>query len=83
MKRVNEAQGDANRSRDPQPVDPADVWGVGRVLVPYVGYPAAWLAMGTAWKTALSVIAMSLAVGSSRWALFSRYDPWLDRGGAT
>lgn len=35
-------RGDANRSADAQPVSPADVRGVARLAVPYVGLPAVW-----------------------------------------
>lgn len=36
-------RGDANGSPDPTPVDPAEVVGVGRLLVPLVGLPVMWL----------------------------------------
>ena len=36
-------RGDANGQPDPDPVHPADVVGVGRMLVPLVGLPVLWL----------------------------------------
>lgn len=36
-------RGDANESPDPEPVDPDEVVGVGRLLVPLIGLPLLWL----------------------------------------
>jgi signal peptidase I len=40
-------RGDANRVPDPASVDPSEVLGVGRLLVPAIGLPAAWLQRGS------------------------------------
>ena len=70
-------RGDANPSPDPQVVSPEQIWGVGRLLVPYGGYPAAWLAVGAVWKVALLSIFLLGCAYSTRWALLDEFNPWL------
>lgn len=70
-------QGDANHEPDPQHLDRDRVWGVGRLLIPYAGYPATWLAVGAGWKVA-SLVVFLLGCGfSCRWAVLDEYNPWL------
>lgn len=71
-------RGDANS--DPDRPSPAveDVLSVGRILVPFAGYPSVWAQSGAWW----AVVAMGLGAAwlawASRWALFERYDPWAE-----
>ncbi|UOE43054.1 signal peptidase I [Agromyces larvae] len=55
-------KGDANESADSTLVDPADVVGVGVILVPLVGLPVVWAAAGAWWLVALVVIVMAVAL---------------------
>ncbi|WP_168209166.1 signal peptidase I [Agromyces intestinalis] len=55
-------KGDANESADSTLVDPADVVGVGVILVPLVGLPVVWAAAGAWWLVALAVIVMAVAL---------------------
>jgi signal peptidase I len=59
-------RGDANRVPDPVSVEPSEVLGVGRLLVPAIGLPAAWIQRGsfgllTAW-VAFTTLAAWLAL---------------------
>jgi outer membrane protein assembly factor BamB len=70
-------RGDANTSVDSTPLDPERILGVGRILVPLVGYVAVWLAEGRI-ALVVGVLALAVLLGwGSRFALFDRYDPWL------
>jgi signal peptidase I len=76
-------RGDANLVADSSPLDPDRIAGVGRILVPLVGFPAVWMVEG---RTGLvgGVVAIVLLLGwGSRFALLDRYDPWLSHGEAT
>lgn len=68
--------GDANRPPDSTPVQPGQVIGVGRLLVPLVGSPLVW-AWEDRWEqlTLTAVVAL-VAAWCSRWALLDRFDPW-------
>jgi len=55
-------RGDANAGIDSTPVQPADVEGVGRMLVPYAGLPAHWLRTGNWPGLAGLALTMGLAV---------------------
>lgn len=69
-------RGDHNPVNDSTPVAPEAIRGVGRVLVPFAGYPAVWTSGGT-WPSLLVVAAIFGALTyASRWAVLPRYDPW-------
>ncbi len=69
-------RGDNNPVNDSTPVPADSVRGVGRVLVPYAGYPAVWTS-GRTWPMFLVVATVFGALTyASRWALLPRYDPW-------
>ncbi len=58
-------QGDANPTPDPRPLPASEVEGVGRLLVPMIGLPAAWLRNGDtfkfiAWAT-MTITALAIA----------------------
>lgn len=59
-------RGDANAAADAAPVRPDRVVGVGRVLVPVVGYPAVWLAEGDHGRLGLTGLAVLLLLGGTR-----------------
>jgi len=79
-------RGDANPGADSTPVDPAQVEGVGRMLVPYVGLPAHWLRTGNWFGLALFVggVAMAVWLGHRHHlqSLRARYRNWSGRFGA-
>ncbi|MEA2009895.1 MAG: ATP-dependent helicase C-terminal domain-containing protein, partial [Actinomycetota bacterium] len=70
-------KGDANGVNDAQAVPPRNVKGVGKWVVPYVGLPAVWVASGDWLPLALTVIATVWVMWFVRYALESKYDPWL------
>ena len=74
-------KGDANPRVDSTPLVPADIVGVGRLLVPLAGHPVMWYSHGQ-WVTLIAALAMLAAVmWTSPWAF--RYDPWspgIDQG---
>ncbi|MGB9359694.1 MAG: signal peptidase I [Acidimicrobiia bacterium] len=72
-------KGDANGVVDPAPVPPANVRGVGRWVVPYVGLPSVWLSESRWLPLALTIAAIAGAVWLVRYAVEVRYDPWDDR----
>lgn len=60
-------RGDANGSADSDPVAPADVVGVGRLLVPYIGAPTAWWSEGNLAALTMVVFGtMAAVVGATR-----------------
>lgn len=69
-------KGDANGVVDPAPVPPANVRGVGRWVVPYVGLPSVWLSEGRWLPLMLTIAATAAAVWFVRYAAEVRYDPW-------
>ncbi len=69
-------RGDANDVPDSTPVEPQRVRGVGRILVPFAGYPAAW-SSGGRWPGVLLVALLFGGLGyASRWAVLPKYSPW-------
>ena len=69
-------KGDANNSNDSGWVTEDDIKGVGRVLIPFVGIPAAWVQTGRP-IAAIAVVAFILfAAWTARWGWHRRYDPW-------
>jgi signal peptidase len=69
-------RGDSNGRIDSDPVAPDQVFGVGRVLVPFVGKPYVWAHSGQWLKLALMGSAIAIALWASRWAVQDRFDPW-------
>ncbi|MBU1492687.1 MAG: signal peptidase I [Actinobacteria bacterium] len=61
-------KGDANPGADSTPVDPSDIKGVARALVPYAGLPAHWLRAGN-WPGLagfLALLSLSVWLGHRR-----------------
>ncbi len=71
-------RGDSNSDPDRPPVDREDIQTVGRILVPYAGYPSVWAQSGSWWAVVLLAIVGAGLVAASRWALLDRYNPWRD-----
>jgi signal peptidase len=69
-------RGDANPTADAELVSTWEVDGVGRLLVPYVGFPSLWIDRGN-WLAAGSAVAALIAlVWAARWAVLDAFDPW-------
>lgn len=62
-------KGDANRGVDPSPVDPDDVLGVGRLVVPHLGLPVLWAVERDMPRLVATVVAavVVLHVARPRW----------------
>ena len=75
-----QTKGDANNSNDSTWVTEDDIKGVGRVLVPFVGFPAAWIQTGRPVPAIALVVFMLFAVWTARWGWYTRYDPWAKAG---
>ncbi|MCP3975658.1 MAG: signal peptidase I [bacterium] len=69
-------RGDRNPRIDSDSVQPGQISGVGRILVPFVGKPYEWVHNGDWLKLALAGLALVAALGTSRWALLDKFDPW-------
>lgn len=70
-------KGDANESADSTPTPVENVVGVGRILVPVVGWPAVWADIGDYVSLAMSAAVWSLLLYLARWGVLARFDPWL------
>lgn len=70
--------GDANRVFDSTPLKPAQIRGVGRLLVPAAGVPAMLLAEGDGGRLAAFGIAAVVCVWLARFGLLDRYCPWIE-----
>lgn len=70
-------KGDANGVNDAQAVPAENVKGVGKWVVPYVGLPRVWVANGEWLPLVLTVIATVWVMWFVRYALETKYDPWL------
>lgn len=73
-----QTKGDANAVADSRWLAQDDVMGVGRILVPYVGIPTAWLQTGKPLLTVAFVILMIGAAWAGRWGWYTRFDPWAE-----
>jgi len=73
--------GDANVAKDPKPMHPDQIIGIGRFVVPYVGLPAAWIANRAVVPLLIFVALGALAVFLARYAVDTRYDPWRHQDG--
>lgn len=69
-------KGDANESDDGPPVSPHAVLGVGRLVVPYVGYPAGWIQHGDWARLVLTATGLSALAWLSRFGVATEHDPW-------
>ncbi len=69
-------KGDANPQVDSTPLAPEAVVGVGRLLVPLVGFPQVWLAGGQMGALVAATFGWLLALWTSRWGLRTQFDPW-------
>ena len=69
-------QGDANRGADSTPVSPSRVQAVGRILVPFVALPRAWIAQGNWLALAAAIAVMGLAIRFSAFAILEVHNPW-------
>jgi signal peptidase len=74
-------RGDGNGVTDSDPLDPSSIVGVGRILVPAVGWPVVWARSGSWGLLSSWVAVMVLAFRWSAWA-FLRPIPLLGRHGA-
>jgi outer membrane protein assembly factor BamB len=70
-------RGDANASADSTPLEPERIEGIGRILVPWVGFPAVWMTEGRLGLVGAAAALVLLVGWGSRFALLDRYDPWL------
>jgi signal peptidase I len=71
-----ETKGDANASVDSGVVTASDMIGVGRILVPYVGLPAAWIQTGRPVLAIAFIATIVLAAWVARWGWSTEFDPW-------
>ncbi len=69
-------KGDANEVADSTPVEPSQIRGVARLVVPALGYAVVQAAYGRTLMAALLVLAFAAAVWASRWGLQADYEPW-------
>lgn len=69
-------RGDNNIVNDSTSVSHESVRGVGRILVPYVGYPAVWTSAGTWYSLALMAVLFGALSFASRWAILPSFNPW-------
>ena len=72
-------RGDNNAVNDSAPVPPEAIHGVGRLLVPYAGFPAVWMASGSWLSVALVAALFGGLSFASRWALLPSFSPWRRR----
>ncbi len=70
--------GDANRGADSTPVTREQVVGIGRILVPGIGWPTVWAAAGDVRSLTLAVVGWLLVLFAAPWGILRRFDPWLD-----
>jgi signal peptidase len=73
-------RGDASGSDDSTPLDPADIVGVGRILVPAVGLSLVWAWSGAWVKLLLVMAATAVAFWLARWAWMPDLDPGAAHG---
>ncbi len=69
-------RGDRNRRIDSDSVEPDQISGVGRILVPFVGKPYEWVYTGNWLALVVAGLALGAALWTSRWALLDKFDPW-------
>jgi signal peptidase len=69
-------QGDANRGADSTPVASSQIRAVGRILVPFVALPRAWIAQGNWLALGAAITVMGLAIRYSAYAVLDVHNPW-------
>lgn len=75
-------KGDANARADSTPIGKEDIVGVGRILVPEIGWPAVWAARGETQSLVLAGVIWLFALYFARWGALERFDPWLQHAPA-
>ncbi len=75
--RTYRTKGDANESVDGERVAPAQVLGVGRLVVPGAGWIALRVAERDAGAVAAAAAGLAALVALARYGWLDRYDPWL------
>jgi hypothetical protein len=71
--------GDANPAPDSTPLRPEAVVGVGRVLVPWVGWPTVWAGRHDTSSLLFATLALLAVLYMARWGMLVRFDPWQGR----
>jgi signal peptidase len=71
-------KGDANQSPDARSVDPAEVLGAGRLVVPDIGRPVLWFREGRWIELAALSAAVLTCLYATRFGTDARFDPWSD-----
>ena len=74
-----QTKGDANAQPDSTPLQPDQVVGEGRLLIPYIGLPFKWLSAGEWLNLVLWIGVMGTAIMFSRYAHVDKNDPWARR----
>jgi len=69
-------KGDANAVADSTPVEPSQVRGVARLVVPAIGYAVAQAAHGHGLVAVVIALVFAAAIWASRWGLLAKYEPW-------
>ncbi len=69
-------KGDANRSADSTPIGLDAVKGIGRILVPEIGWPTVWASVGNTQALVLATVCWLVLLYAARWGAFARFDPW-------
>jgi signal peptidase len=72
-----ETKGDANAAPDTTLVEPSQVKGVGKMLVPRIGIPLMFIRDHEWGLFAVFLVVATLVVCASAWGWSDRYDPWL------
>lgn len=76
-------KGDANARPDGTLVPADTVIGVGRVLVPWVGFPALWVRAGNLPALTVSLLTLVALAHASKYGWEPQYDPWRARSAAS
>lgn len=71
-----QTKGDANRAADSSRVTEDMVEGVGRILIPYAGLPAAWMQTGRVLPAVTLIGFIVASAWAARWGWHTRFDPW-------
>lgn len=71
-----QTKGDRNSNVDSSWVTEETINGVGRVLIPYVGIPAAWIQTGRFVFAVALIGFIVVAAWAARWGWNTRFDPW-------
>jgi signal peptidase I len=69
-------RGDANRDPDSTPLQPEAVVGIGRIVVPMIGWPAVWFGSGDLAPLLSATMALLVVLYAARWGILQRFDPW-------